>query len=610
MSDDLDEEDVVDDVDDDHNEKIVALTPSPKKVAFEPPTNYELNQPSNQNLRLVQSQMFSTPQKPRKMKKKVKSSPSFKKSNRIVFPANDFRNLDEEGKQLVTAAEYNPELQFLVGKNLIEQLEGFPKNTQLGVKYIKNSMECECCDSILYYCQLLIDGQIIPKDVKKAKKDLKKSFKLNDSRLYLLYGKILMKENNPSKAKKYFNKASKGGNAEAQYEYGNLVLRGKGVKHNTKKAANYFELSKMNGINKSELFLEILNELEQIPNFSSLPDGVQQFFISQMTNYYSNMDNKSITPDLVPIYIPSNITSNIYKNKPSGFDDILSYFENIAIEIKFPSKKYHSIYSIISGFKKKNRKNLIVVVFITGSAEIDHKFGFNKIINRVIVDPSVHVLKSNIFSNCVKLSEIMISYSMSSIGEYVFSGCSSLVHITIPPSISSISKRAFSLCRSLKKIVIPSSVTKIHEAAFYGCSSLVEVEIPSTVKFIGSGCFDECSSLEIFEIPSSLTKINPLTFSGCSSIKKISIPSSVKVIDDYSFFGCSSLENVEIPSSVTLIGERAFFNCSSIKEIVVPSSVESIKLLAFGGCKSLSKVSLPSSLPNVTSLGINQNLIK
>lgn len=588
------------------NDGEIHSTPAQKKATF--------NSQSNNNIDLsifVNNQSLRTPQKRSKSGQRVKSSPAHKKSNRISFPIDDLRKLNEKGKNLISIAEYNPDFQFLVGKNLIEGLEDFPKNPQLGIKYIKNSMECECCDAVLYYCQLLVDGQVIPKDIKKAKKELKKNFKLNDSRLYFLYGKILAKENKLSEAKKYFKEAAKEGNAEAQHEYAKIVLNGKGVKHNTKKAEKYFEMSKKNGINRSDLFIDILNVLECIPNYNNLPDEVQQFFISQITNYYENSNNNhSVTPNNVPIYIPFDITKIMFKSKSIGFEEILSYFENISIEIKFPSKKYDNIYSTVSHFKKAKKKNLNVTLFICNSNEIDHKFGFNNIIDRVFVDKSVHVLKSNVFSNCVKLSELMISNALSYFDDYVFSGCSSLVHFTIPTSIKTISKRAFSLCKSLNSIVIPSSVTIIKECAFYGCSSLTKIDIPSSVVYIGSGCFDECSSLEKIVIPSSLTKINSLTFSGCSSIKEISIPTSVTLIDDYSFFGCSSLENIEIPSSVSLIGERAFFNCSSLKKITVPSSVSSIRYMAFGGCNSLTSVSLPSSLSSKTNLGIDPNQIK
>lgn len=176
-----------------------------------------------------------------------------------------------------------------------------------------------------------------------------------------MYGKILNSENNSSEARKYFEKASKAGNADAQFEYGKIVLGGKGVKHNTKEAASYFEMSKLNGGNKSDLFLAILNEMEKIAKFDSLPDETQHFFISQIMNYLTNTalnnNQKTITPKSVPIYIPSQITSILYTNKSLksvAFDNILSYFERLSIEIKFPSKKIKYTTSFLIKNENKN----------------------------------------------------------------------------------------------------------------------------------------------------------------------------------------------------------------------------------------------------------------
>ena len=90
--------------------------------------------------------------------------------------------------------------------------------------YLKSSIKYECIESVLYYSQMLIDGPIVHWDTENAKKLLKKNLKHKDSRIYFLYGKILNSENNSSEARKYFEKASKAGNADAQFEYGKIEI--------------------------------------------------------------------------------------------------------------------------------------------------------------------------------------------------------------------------------------------------------------------------------------------------------------------------------------------------------------------------------------------------
>lgn len=522
---------------------------------------------------------------------KFKGTSMAVKSKPLNFPVSEFIQLNEDCKNIVISAENDPDVQFLLAKHLIEGSGGFPKKTQYGIMYLKSSIDSGCTDSILYYCQMLYEGKLILQDVNKAKKLLKKSFKIKDSRLYLLYGRIMRDENNLSEATKYFEKAAKNGNAEAQYELGQVILKKK-QKNSTKEAINYFEMSKLNGSKKSELFMSIFNELSEIDDFDSLPDQTQRFFISHVIDYYmkSGSNPTSHSPKKIPIFINSKVVKMLYKNKTlksSIFNNILNYFEDVSIELKYPSKVYETIFKIISKKKKKIKPSLKVYLSIFDIKDVEKEFEINSIFNRVIVDLSVHSLKSSVFAGFYSMTEVFIPSSLSAIGDWCFSFCYSLVHVTIPSSVTVIQKRTFNCCRSLKDVFIPSTVKAIEESAFYGCSSLASVSLPSSIKRIGEGCFEECSSLASITIPSKITEIKALTFSGCTSLTRMEIPSSVKAINDYAFFGCTALVQIDIPPSVKQIGERAFYNCCCLSNIKVPKTVSKIGYMAFDGCKSL-----------------------
>ena len=137
------------------------------------------------------------------------------------------------------------------------------------------------------------------------------------------------------------------------------------------------------------------------------------------------------------------------------------------------------------------------------------------------------------------------------------------------------------LNRDVKKIVISNSITSIGEFAFFGCFVLKEVIIPNSVTKIGQNAFERCESLTELVIPNSITEIEKGTFANCNSLVKLSIPQSVTKIGDGAFASCRSLTELAIPESVTSIGIWAFTDCGNVSKLTIPKSVTSIGEGAF-----------------------------
>ena len=149
---------------------------------------------------------------------------------------------------------------------------------------------------------------------------------------------------------------------------------------------------------------------------------------------------------------PANKTERLYKNdlfNSKEFNDVLNSFEDVSIEVIFPSEFFVPIINSIQKIIKKKEKKINIVIIISN-------------IKNIINFPK-------------------IDYPPFS--------------IVIQPSVVSICPSAFKGCKYLKHIEIPSSVTKIGMSAFEGCSSLTHIELPSSIEKIGENVFKKCSSL-------------------------------------------------------------------------------------------------------------------
>ena len=250
-----------------------------------------------------------------------------------------------------------------------------------------------------------------------------------------------------------------------------------------------------------------------------------------------------------------------------------------------------------------------------------------------VVVYSVTSIGDGAFRSCSGLTSITIPSSVTSIGELAFSGCSGLTSVTIPNSVTSIGWAAFDGCSGLTSITFGNGVISIGDFAFSGCTSLTSITIPSSVTSIGTHPFFDCSGLQsivvekgntVYDsredcnaiiktsdnelisgctnstIPNSVTKIGQSAFKNCKGLRSVRIPNSVVSVGQFAFQGCSGMTSITIPNSVTSIGSYAFRWCSGLTSITIPYSVTSIDEFVFYECSGLTSVTIPNS---VTSIG-------
>ena len=234
---------------------------------------------------------------------------------------------------------------------------------------------------------------------------------------------------------------------------------------------------------------------------------------------------------------------------------------------------------------------------------------------------SGQIIPQRAFYNCAQLSKVVLSETISEIGNNAFYGCSKLSIVewnAIECNIAgSETYPIFSNCSNLSNVVFGTKVKIIPSYAFYGCDRLSSINITGSVESIGYRAFYGCSNLERIEvdaenhyysglnnclvnisnktlvlgckssvIPSdgNVISIGEDAFFKCIGLKNITIPGTVSTIGNYAFSNCSSLNSVTIENGTTSIGQNAFLNCTYLNTLTLPESIRQIGLDAFNNC--------------------------
>ena len=92
-----------------------------------------------------------------------------------------------------------------------------------------------------------------------------------------------------------------------------------------------------------------------------------------------------------------------------------------------------------------------------------------------IFDNELVIENGMLLCNCSNETSIVISNSVTSIGDRAFYNCRGLTSVDISNSVTSISKWAFVDCRGLTSVVIPNSVTSTSRWAFYNCNDNLKI---------------------------------------------------------------------------------------------------------------------------------------
>lgn len=120
-------------------------------------------------------------------------------------------------------------------------------------------------------------------------------------------------------------------------------------------------------------------------------------------------------------------------------------------------------------------------------------------ITKLTITSNIETQFNTSFAKCEKLTNVIISNGVTTIGDYAFHDSDTLKHITLPSSVINIGSNAFSRCINLTSINIPFSVESIGDYAFELCTSLKRIEIPYTTT-LGKSVFYRCPDLKVIYV--------------------------------------------------------------------------------------------------------------
>lgn len=173
---------------------------------------------------------------------------------------------------------------------------------------------------------------------------------------------------------------------------------------------------------------------------------------------------------------------------------------------------------------------------------------------------------TQVFKNCTKLEEVIISDNIRYIQAGLFDGCENLSKVQLSSQTRSIGYKAFANCTSLRNIYLPESTLYINESAFKG-TSISEVYLPSRLQTLGAMAFAECKNLTKITIPSKITILQDGLFDGCSNLEEV-VLSNVKTLDSFVFRGCEKLSILDT-SNITTMKDFIFGSCSSLTQFII-----------------------------------------
>lgn len=198
---------------------------------------------------------------------------------------------------------------------------------------------------------------------------------------------------------------------------------------------------------------------------------------------------------------------------------------------------------------------------------------------------TAEVINSYAFENSTKLTDIVLSDSVTKIGSNAFMGCIGITELNIGKNVTDIMEAPAYKCDSLKTInVSPENTSyKDVDGVLFTKDGTILLQYPDNkngteysiegLSKVGAYAFAYTNKLQTVHIGAQTIGRNAFTnyskpSSKESAVKEIVLKDGVKKIDDRAF-NSPHIEKVYIPSSVMELGESLFYSSAASSETMV-----------------------------------------
>lgn len=266
-------------------------------------------------------------------------------------------------------------------------------------------------------------------------------------------------------------------------------------------------------------------------------------------------------------------------NTPSGESGI-SYVPGSTSETSTPVTEDIFYYDLMNEGKedayyriKQNAnkcKNLKILVIPGSYNNIPVKeigycgFDYCNELETVIIEEGIELIESNAFTNCPKLSRVIIPNSILEVSPYAFDKNNNSIYTDFENGkyLGNIANPylVYYLCPNLDVESISfANSTKVIVEESLSHASITSVTLPENLLRVHRRTFKQCLNLTSINFNSKITSIGYEAFAGCSSLDNVVIPESVISIDGCAFMDCTGLVNFTFGDNVTEIGSSGVF---------------------------------------------------
>lgn len=299
------------------------------------------------------------------------TKPPVKESN--PYPKYIFDSLDPNAKLMVIESNFNVNKTYLVGRSSLLGCCNFPKNVDIGIKYIEKSIQNGSERAMKFYAKYLITNpSCTQQDIDKAQKLISKVSDQNSPYTIFIKGLIYRKQHNLEDAIRNIENAANNGVNEALFYYGKMLYYGDGCKRDKEKADKCFNIAKQNGCNKVNRYL-CRKDSKFSTNISNSP-YCSSFDIIFMINK-TEAANNFLSFEKLSSYC-NNIIYKLWKQHPKVYFRFGIVFDTK--ENDFDSKDHHNLVKTPSSIENF----LLNTTFYPNSHE-NLISGYNALVNRI-----------------------------------------------------------------------------------------------------------------------------------------------------------------------------------------------------------------------------------